>query len=185
MSPDAVEDSALINQFCRTGDLRAANELLGRYERELYNYLWQMLRHTQDSEDALQESFVKALRALPRYREEGHFKSWLFRIGHNEGLNIIRKRKKSTELQKAASQSDQESSEAAPEETTAHERASALHDAIGELPETERQVVVMRLQSEMPFREIASVLDTPLGTVLARMHNAKRRLKALLEPTLS
>ena len=177
-----MDDSSLIDRFCRAGDLRAASELFGRYERELYNYLWQMLRNTHDSEDVLQETFVRALRALPRYREENHFKSWLFRIGHNEGLNVIRRRKRANALPESAPEPASEDSAAAPVE--AAERASALHEAIAELPDVERQVVVMRLQSEMPFREIAEVVGAPLGTVLARMHNAKRRLKTILEPTL-
>ena len=178
-----MEDSALIEKFCRAGDLRAAEELLGRYEHELYNYLRQMLRHTQDSEDALQETFAKALRALPRYREENHFKSWLFRIGHNEGLNVIRRRKRNIKLPEVGL--EPEASSAADAQVEAAERASALHDAIGSLPDAERQVVVMRLQSEMPFREIAKVVGAPLGTVLARMHSAKRRLKKVLEPSLT
>jgi RNA polymerase sigma-70 factor (ECF subfamily) len=178
-----VEDSTLIERFCRGGDLRAAGELLGRYERELYNYLWQMLRHTQDSEDALQETFAKALRALPRYREENHFKSWLFRIGHNEGLNVIRRRKRAGALPEA--ELELETASAADAQVEVAERASALHEAIGALPDAERQVVVMRLQSEMPFREIAEVVGAPLGTVLARMHAAKRRLKEMLELSLT
>ena len=142
-----MEDSVLIERFLRSGDLDAAEELLGRYEQELYNYLRQMLRHSQDSEDAMQEAFARALRALPRYREESHFKSWLFRIGHNE------------------------------------ERAKALHAAIELLPDHQREVIALR-QNDIPFKEIAAITGAPIGTVLARMHKAKHRLRTLLEPIL-
>lgn len=67
----------------------------------------------------------------------------------------------------------------------AKERAQALHEAIGKLPELEREVVILRLHEEIPFREIARIIDAPLGTVLARMHHAKQRLRTLLEPILT
>ncbi|MEM7148035.1 MAG: sigma-70 family RNA polymerase sigma factor [Verrucomicrobiota bacterium] len=182
-----VEDSALIERFCRAGDMNAAAELLRRYERALYNYLWQMLRHREDTEDALQESFAKALRALPRYQERNYFKSWLFRIAHNEGLNVIRRRKRESKAGKTSLKTDDDAMEAStePDIIERAERAAALHRAIDQLPEKERQVVVMRLQSDLPFREIANVVNAPLGTVLARMHNARKKLKAILQPQLT
>jgi RNA polymerase sigma factor (sigma-70 family) len=88
-----VDDSFLIRKYCNKGDGDAAIELLKRYERPLYQYIWQMLQQ-QDCEDVMQETFRKALRALPNYREESHFKSWLFRLGRNEAVDIIRRRRR-------------------------------------------------------------------------------------------
>ncbi|MEM0895850.1 MAG: RNA polymerase sigma factor [Verrucomicrobiota bacterium] len=183
-----MDDSALIQKFCQNGDRDAARELLERYERPLFNYLWQMLRHTQDSEDALQECFGKVLRALPRYREENHFKSWLYRIAHNEGLNTIRRRKRfvvdpdPTELAEDPLTS---SPIDAPNEIDGQERAELLQNAVGQLPDHEREVILLRLQADLPFKEIARITDSPIGTVLARMHNAKKRLKKILSPELA
>ena len=87
-----MKDSPLIRKFCSDGDGNAAVDFLGKYQRALYQFIWQMLHHSQDCEDAMQETFSKVLLALPRYREENHFKSWLFRIGRNEAVEIIRRR---------------------------------------------------------------------------------------------
>ena len=89
-----MDDSFLIRKYCNEGDGDAAIELLKQYERPLYQYIWQMLQQQQDCEDVMQETFRKALRALPDYREENHFKSWLFRIGRNEAIDIIRRRRR-------------------------------------------------------------------------------------------
>ncbi len=186
---EPVEDPALVRRFCDDGDREAAAELLGKYERALYNYLWQMLRHTQDCEDAIQNTFAKALRALPRYREQSHFKSWLFRIGHNEAIDAIRRRKRTV-----ADEAPEEHAAADPlarqvptasEELERGERTDALREAVTKLPDAEREVLLLRLQGDVPFKEIAKVTGSPLGTVLARMHNAKKRLRPLLEPLLS
>ena len=87
-----MKDSPLIRKFCSDGDGNAAVDLLGKYQRALYQFIWQMLHHSQDCEDAMQETFSKVLLALPRYREKNQFKSWLFRIGRNEAVEIIRRR---------------------------------------------------------------------------------------------
>ena len=89
-----MDDSLLIRKFCSDGDGDAAVELLGKHQRALYQFIWQMLHNSQDCEDAMQETFSKVLLALPRYREENHFKSWLFRIGRNEAIEIIRRRRR-------------------------------------------------------------------------------------------
>ena len=185
-----MKDSDLIQKFCREGDAKAAEELLGRHERALYNYLWHMLRHTQDCEDVIQVTFAKVLNALSRYREENHFRSWLFRIGHNEAVNVIRHRKRFVpdaapeihpEAQPAASVRPEDPSR----QLNRAERIRALNEAIANLPEAEREVVILRLQEDIAFKEIARITEAPVGTVLARMHNAKKRLKTILEPTLA
>ncbi|MDB4364104.1 sigma-70 family RNA polymerase sigma factor [Akkermansiaceae bacterium] len=184
-----MDDSLLIRKFCSEGDGEAAAQLLGKYERGLYQFIWQMLHHSQDCEDVMQETFSKALRALPRYREEDHFKSWLFRIGRNEAINLIRRRRLTV-----VAESPEEHLDAGPvidlqpagsDMLMQNERMRALDQAIAQLPDAEREVLTMRLQGDLPFKEIASIIGAPLGTVLARMQRAKTRLKALLEPLLN
>jgi len=63
-----LKDQTLIAQFRESGDREAVAKLFGRYESDLFNFIWQMLRQTQDAEDATQETFIKAMKALPRYR---------------------------------------------------------------------------------------------------------------------
>ena len=179
-----VDDMTLINNYCAHGDVSAAATLLGRYERGLYNFLWQTVRHHQDAEDAKQETICKTLRNLPQFRQQCQFKTWLYRIGHNEAINIVRRRKR-LEIHEspercldAPSETDMNATPS--DQLVRSERVSALRDAIAKLPVQERQVVLLRMQEEMPFKEIARVIDAPLGTVLGRMRNARQRLNTLL-----
>lgn len=167
----------LIRRYLRRGEVAAARELFECYEDGLYRYLWQMLRHQQDSEDALQETFRKALQALPRYREQSHFKSWLFRIGHNTALDLIRRRKKVVEMSEGQEEGLQTGEVGPAEALAARERVAELREAVAALPDVEREVVSLRMQADLSFAEIAEALEAPLGTVLARMHKAKQRLR--------
>ncbi|MEM9282366.1 MAG: sigma-70 family RNA polymerase sigma factor [Verrucomicrobiota bacterium] len=173
-------EGELIRRYLRNGEVAAVHELLSAYEDGLYRYLWQMLRHQQDSEDALQETFRKALKALPNYREENYFKSWLFRIGHNTALDLIRRRKKVVEMGENEEETIGAEGAGPGEVLEASERIAELRSAVARLPESEREVVTLRLQEDLSFREIAEVVGAPLGTVLSRMRNAKQRLKIQL-----
>ena len=146
-----------------------------------------MLRHQQDTEDATQETIGKALEALPRYRHENHFKSWLFRIGHHEAINIIRRRQKLVihEDPQSLIEPDPDRIPTPCAAVEAAERSQALQAALEKLPEHEREVVFLRLYEEIPFKEIARITEAPLGTVLGRMLQAKKRLRFLLEPDLA
>lgn len=186
-----MDDQTLIRNYCQRQDSESAALLFGRYEHGLYNFIWQMLRHDQDTEDAHQETLRKALGALARYRPECQFKSWLYRIGHHESVNVIRKRRRVVLHETPEELSSVENGLAmakSPELPSAQidrkERARALQEAIAQLPQAEREIVILRLHEEMPFKEIAAILDAPLGTVLARMHHAKKHLRSLLQPVL-
>lgn len=91
---ESVDDSTLIRNYCESGDQESAALLFERYEQGLYHFIWHMLRHSQDAEDATQETIRKAFSALHQYRPDYQFKSWLYRIGHNEAVNVIRQRKR-------------------------------------------------------------------------------------------
>lgn len=174
------DDDQLVSEFLRNGETAPVRELFATYEDRLFRYLWQMLRHQQDCEDALQETFRKALKALPGYRKEGHFKSWLFRIGHNCALDVVRKRKRVTAMEEGEEANLEDAREGPLEILAQAEKVRALQEAVDDLPAPEREVVSLRLQADLSFREIADSLGAPLGTVLARMHRAKQRLRTRL-----
>ena len=136
----------------------------------------------------MQETFRKALRALPDYREENHFKSWLFRIGRNEAIDIIRRRRRTIVAEAPEGLSggveDIVSLPGPRELIEEKESVQALMRAIALLPEKEKEVVAMRTQGELSFKEIAKIVGAPIGTVLARMHAAKKKLKSLLNTEL-
>jgi len=185
-----MNEIADIQSFRQQGDLEAARRLLARHEAALFGYLMRMLRQREDAEDVLQDTFRKALAALPNFQGGKYFKSWLFRIGHNEAVNCLRKRNRRVAHFAAATEPNPDLSILGPrprqpsldgfEHLQRKERFQALHQAITCLPEAEREVVLLRLEAELPFREIAELTNAPLGTVLTRMHNAKQRLGASL-----
>ncbi len=183
-----MDDRNLIRRYCENGDPRAAAQLFERYEDGLYNFIWQMLRHQQDAEDATQEAIRKALAALPRYEPRFAFKTWLYRIGRNEAINVIRKRKRLVvhESPEELADADESLTDSGDPQAKldALERRDALRAAIAQLPDVEREVLILRFQDEVPFKEIAKITAAPLGTVLARMHNAKKRLKRILQPAV-
>ncbi|MEM0968362.1 MAG: sigma-70 family RNA polymerase sigma factor [Verrucomicrobiota bacterium] len=182
--PECPTDSDLIGQYRENGEVSALRTLLERYESSLLGFLIKTLRQRQDAEDALQEAFCKAIKGLPTYRDNQQFKSWIFRIARNEAMNVIRKRGKH-ELRENVEPTAVEESPSAQETLIRREDAALLERAIARLPEGERRVVIMRLQNNLPFKEIAAIEGCSINTVLGRMHNAKRRLRRQLDPPLS
>ena len=177
-----MTDAEQLRRYLRTGDPAAAEALFAPHQQPLFSYLRGFLSGHHDAEDALQETFYRALRALPTYREENQFRAWLYCIAHNVAISLLRRNQRhriEPDLPDFLAPVHSAHETAANRDDLAHlERAIAL------LPETEREVLILRLRSDLPFREIAELTGSPLNTVLGRMHNARRRLKAALtEPT--
>lgn len=177
-------DSQLIKAFQSEGDLGAAEELLLRYKDKLYSFLFQMLGAQHDAQDALQETMLSVLKNLNGYNEQNQFKAWIFRIARNKAINVMRFRKKtvlSDEPEMLENQMNTDSGEETSSRISKEEKISELNKALQKLPDNEREVVVLRIQGEIPFKEIAEMTGVSINTVLGRMHNAKKRLKQLLE----
>ncbi|NCC51488.1 MAG: RNA polymerase sigma factor [Spartobacteria bacterium] len=177
-------DSQLIKQ-AKAGNEMAAEKVLRKYQDRVLGYLYLMLRDFQEAQDATQETFVAALRGLPRYEDRGQFKSWLFGIARHQGSRVLRKRKGFVSL---LSDADEDAVRALPdtawrppdEDMNTREERGRLYKAIGALPEQERQVLLLRVKGELSFREIAKLLHCPLNTALSRMRTAVHRLKTLM-----
>lgn len=176
-------DGQLIARFRDRNDLQAVEQLFQRYQDAVFGFLVSMLKEPHDAEDALQETFCRAIGGLQNYREQQHFKAWLFRIARNEAVTIIRKRRRVSlheDPYQAAEIAEVDSTDLPVEKLTREEVYQSLEEALKQLPAAEREVVVLRLQSDVPFKEIASLMDCSINTVLGRMHNAKKRLRHLL-----
>jgi RNA polymerase sigma-70 factor (ECF subfamily) len=178
-------DSQLVKEYCQHGNLRAAGELVDRHAPSVHRFLWQMLRQQQDCEDASQETFRKVLRALPQYEEKERFAAWVFRIARNEALAMLRKRGRfvsdETETGSRAERIAAPNPNGA-EHAALREEVQIVETAISELPPAEKEVVLLRLRENLGFREIAEITESPLNTVLGRMHRARQKLKRAIEP---
>lgn len=167
----------------------AFDALVDLYNRRLYGYFYRATGRRDDAEDLLQELFVRLVGTLGQYRHDGRFEPWLFRIATNLIRDRIR-RGRSTRPG-VAPRADDEGEQAwsdlrrAPPAQPGHrldaaEDADRLERAIQSLPEAERTVILLRHFAQMSFQEIAEVMDTPLGTALARAHRGLARLRELM-----
>lgn len=182
MNDGEDEQQHHIQRYLRDGCRSSAEALLSPYQQPLFNYLLGTLRHRQDAEDALQETFLKALRGLPRYEHRGHFKAWLFQIAHNVAYSEFRSQGRAPPRADESELENQAGTVRGPsDELAGRESVAAIEQALAELPAAQREVVLLRLRSGLTFREIAEALDIPLNTALGRMHQAKANLRHLLD----
>jgi len=171
-------------------DPAAFDALVQAYSTRLYGYFYRLTGARHDAEDLLQELFVRLVRRIGEYQHEGRFDAWLFRIATNLVRDSLRRAKKAPVVGQEPSPGglenaalDQQPDRMGPDPSEVVHRAEQvdqLQQAIGELPEAEREVILLRHFSQMTFREIAALMGTPLGTALARAHRGLIRLRELM-----
>ena len=151
----------------------------------LYGYALALTKNRTDAEDLVQETYIRAIRAMGRLRHDSNVKSWLFTILRNIWLNELRQRRKGPEL--VDFEVDQRTSNVVDGNTKSPPDAyvgklERLHvrEAIQQLPEGAREVILLREWEELSYQEIATVLDCPVGTVMSRLARARSKLRDLL-----
>jgi len=182
------ENNTLIERAL-SGDQKACELLVERYQMGIYNLIYQMIKNREETEDLVQETFIKAFNALGSYNRQFAFSTWLYKIAYNNSIDAIRKKKLRTQpLDKPIRTRDGEvqqqigSDAPSPEHDYLYEeRVRLIRDYIDSLPEAYRVVIVMRHQEERSYEEIGELLDIPLGTVKARLFRAREMLKKKLE----
>jgi RNA polymerase sigma factor (sigma-70 family) len=167
-------DRRLVRRAAR-GDSDAFAAIFRRYQQDLYRYCVAILGDEQDAQDALQNTMVKALGALPGERRQIELKPWLYRVAHNESIEL-RRRARPT----APPAADLAEPSAGPEERAAERRRlrDLLAD-IAELPERHRGALVMRELAGLDFEEIAAALDTSPGAARQVLYEARRSLRQM------
>jgi len=186
-------DQEVVECAC-DGAEAAFRELIRRYQRPVFSLIYRMVRDRELAEDLAQETFVKVLNALDRYRPEFKFSSWVFKIANNAAIDHLRKRELDTlsleggpdattadRLEATALQIG-DASESPLEELVARELGSTIEQAIGKLRPEYRACIMMRHVEGRPYEEIAGMLDLPLGTVKTYIHRARAELREMLDP---
>jgi RNA polymerase sigma-70 factor (ECF subfamily) len=159
-------------------DIRAFAPLYEAYFDRIYRYCLRSLRDPELAADATSETFIKALKALPRYRSRS-FRSWLFTIAHNVIVDTVRRRRPATSLDTIGPLSDHAPT---PEEAyVAREAAGPVADALTRLPDKQRDIVELRIAG-LSGQEIAEVLGMSVGAVRVAQFRAYSRLRELLRP---
>jgi len=199
MSPfsglSAATDQEVV-ELARKGEEAAYRELLRRYQRPVFSLIYRMVRDRELAEDLAQETFVKVLNALDRYRPEYKFSSWVFKIANNAAIDHLRKKELDTlsleggpdattpERVEATALQLGDQTESPLEELEARELGSTIEKAIGCLRPEYRSCIILRHVEGRPYEEIAGILDLPLGTVKTYIHRARAELKECLEGLL-
>ncbi len=175
------------------GDETAYRQLLENYRGAIFNLLFKMVRNKEETEDLVQEAFIKAFKALPSFNEEYAFSTWLYKIAINNCIDHMRKKRlKTYSINKPVRSKDGEldrefpDTSMSPDKELLHdERTRLIETAIDELPENYKTAILLRHRDEKSYEEIAQLLDIPLGTVKARIFRAREMLKKRLKGKLT
>ena len=171
----------------------AFRELIRRYERPVFTLIYRMVRDRETAEDLAQDTFIKVLNHIDKYRPEFKLSSWLFKIANNVAIDHLRKRHLETVSMDgsphAASAAEIEATsfdvdsggENALDELEAREIGSAIERAIAGLRPEYRSCIMLRHVEGRSYEEIAATLDLPLGTVKTYIHRARHQLRDALE----
>ncbi len=172
----------------RQRDADALSELVQVYSTRVYGLLFRLTGNRDVAEDLMQETFLRLLRTIEAYEHVGRFESWLFRIAANLARDRARQRARrgehlsidvpvTGELDADRSRNERSGPHDQAERAESGRRLTA---ALQKLPPADREMVLLRHYSELSFKEIAELLDIPLGTALARAHRALQRLRSEL-----
>jgi RNA polymerase sigma-70 factor (ECF subfamily) len=175
------------------GDKQAFELLVEKYQRKLARLLSRFIRDPAEVEDVTQEAFIKAYRALPAFRGDSAFYTWLYRIGINTAKNYLmamgRRAPTSTEVEAEEAEGFEEGEQLrdinTPESLLlSKEIARTVNATIEQLPEELRTAIQMREIEGMSYEDIAKAMDCPIGTVRSRIFRAREAIAEQLRPLL-
>jgi RNA polymerase sigma-70 factor (ECF subfamily) len=185
-------DEELIAAYLEEGDEAAFRTLLQRYQDQIFGYLMGMVKNRAIAHDLFQETFLRVIEAMQdrrgSYTHKGQWLSWVMRIARNAAIDHIRKQKKWADV---SSDDDEDSQSfwdtlsgdapAADEELHRAEQREWLDEHIEQLPAEQREVLLLRQETDLTFREIAELTDVSINTALGRMRYALKNLRRMIE----
>lgn len=192
MTGDRDIDQQLVERV-QQGDQRAFGLLVEKYQRKLGRLLGRMIRDQAEVEDVVQESFIKAYRALPNFRGDSAFYTWLYRIGINTAKNHLvamgRRPQASNDIEIEDAENFEDGDELrtvdTPEsELMTKEIAKTVNAAMEVLPEELKSAITLREIEGLSYEEIASIMNCPIGTVRSRIFRAREAIAEKLRPLL-
>jgi RNA polymerase sigma-70 factor, ECF subfamily len=185
-------DQVLVER-AQAGDKKAFGMLVEKYHRKLGRLLSRMIRDQAEVEDVVQESFIKAYRALHNFRGDSAFYTWLYRIGINTAKNYLVSQGRRPQVLQEVEIEDVENFEDGSEMRTMEtpetalmtkEIAQTVNDTVASLPEELRTAITLREMEGLSYEEIAEVMQCPIGTVRSRIFRARETIAAKLKPLL-
>jgi RNA polymerase sigma-70 factor, ECF subfamily len=171
------EDDRQAIAACQQGEREAFDRLVERYQRDVYRLCYRYVNNHQDANDMAQDVFLKAYRAIGRFRGDSSFSTWLYRIAVNTCLNFrAARRLPQDEL------SDQIADRGASAAERMHdaERSAEVRRAVSRLPEKQRATLILKIYQDLTHEEVAGILGSSVGTVKANLFHALANLRKLL-----
>jgi len=192
-----TDDLTLVRR-ARSGDQRAFSMLVERYQKKVYAVALAMVKDAEEALDVSQEAFVKVHRYLDRFKGDSSFYTWLYRITTNTCIDVLRRRGVTSsdsleyddtvqvDLAEANLGALGSQLEASPARTVLRrELAEKLEEALQQLPEKHRAILVLRELEGMSYEDLARTLDIPKGTVMSRLFHARSKVQHLLSDYLA
>ena len=186
---DKTDPDELLVKKAQKGDMEAFEALVLKYEKIVFNISVRMLSDQDDALDASQDVFLKVYKSIKGFKSEAKFSTWIYRVTSNVCLDIIRRRKDraSVSLDAKIEFDDGEASidpisdtPCVEKEIERSELKRLVSEAVNELPENHRTMIILRDFQDMSYQDIAYVLDCPEGTIKSRISRARKVLKDLL-----
>ena len=172
------EDLALIDRFA-AGDRDAFDELVLKHQKPLYSLLYRMVSDKEDAADILQKTFIKAFTGIRGFEKRSSFRTWLYQIAINLAKNLYRDRARAAlvPLDDVVIRRDPKVLES----LIHKESRDHLHRAVAGLPDKQRLTVMLRVQEQKTFEEIAGIMKCSVGTSKANYHHGVQKLKELFK----
>jgi len=178
VSRDALRsDDERLVLACQRGEREAFSGLVERYQRDVYRLCYRYVNNHHDASDMAQEAFLKAFKALPSFRGDSSFSTWLYRIAVNTCLNFRQSRRAAPE---PLSEALPDLAPPVAQSIEDDERAASVRAAVAKLPEKQRATLILKLYHELTHEEVARILGSSVGTVKANLFHALNNLRKAL-----
>jgi RNA polymerase sigma-70 factor (ECF subfamily) len=189
---DRDEEADLLSRY-REGDAAALGVLVEKYRRPLFGFISNMTRDAAEADEVFQEAWFRAIRRVASYRQD-NFGGWLMRIAHNIVIDRVRRRKGMCSIDAGGNDRENGGSLgdvlASPgpgpaDRAQAGDLGRRISQAVESLPPEQKAVFLMRVEMDLPFREISRIQRVSINTALARMHYAVGKLRTMLRDEYS
>jgi RNA polymerase sigma-70 factor (ECF subfamily) len=182
-SLDQISDSECVRRI-HEGNVDAFEVLVRRHQKTIFNLLYRMLGDYDEAAEAAQETFLSAYRAIGRFRGDANFSTWVYRIAINQASsrrrNLSQSQARTLPLESAERVNETGADPA--ERVEQKEIQQQVRKALTELDANDAAIILLRDLQDVPYEEVARVLNVPMGTVKSRLHRARRALKVRLQP---
>lgn len=181
---EPADDEAGLVAKARAGDRDAFGELVRRYQKRVFRVARRMCRTDEDAWDVTQDTFIRAMKAMPGFDTRYRFFTWIYRIATNLSINLSEKRRRRSEVEfdeEYGAEGEQCVEDTAASQASASELADAIRKAVERLSPPLRSVFVLRVDQELSYSEIAETLGIALGTVMSRLSRARSEVRKSVE----